>query len=123
MSSPSPRPSAPRLSTARALLRLLEFARPVLPRLALGAVTALGAALMALMIPIALEWVVGGPIASGETTAVVWGALAVLGLGLAEALMVYLRRWLVVAPATYVEYDLRRTFYARLQHSFGRTRT
>jgi ATP-binding cassette subfamily B protein len=116
MSSPSPRPSAPRLSTARALLRLLEFARPVLPRLALGAVTALGAALMALMIPIALEWVVGGPIASGETTAVVWGALAVLGLGLAEALMVYLRRWLVVAPATYVEYDLRRTFYARLQH-------
>lgn len=112
MSSPSPR----RLSTPRALLRLLEFVRPVLPRLALGAVSALAAAVIALMIPIALRWVVGGPIASGETAAVAWGALAVLILGLLEALMVYLRRWLVVAPATYVEYDIRRRFYARLQH-------
>lgn len=111
MTSPSPR-----LSTPRALLRLLDFARPVLPRLALGALSALAAALIALMIPIALEWIVGGPIASGETSAVVWGALAVLGLGLLEALMVYTRRWLVLGPATFVEYDIRRTFYARLQH-------
>ncbi|WP_345751308.1 ABC transporter ATP-binding protein [Microbacterium rhizophilus] len=111
MTSPSPR-----LSTPRALLRLLEFARPVLPRLGFGALSALAAAVLSLMIPIALEWVVGGPIASGDTTAVVWGALAVLALGLLEALMVYLRRWLVLGPATLVEYDIRRSFYNRLQH-------
>ncbi len=111
MTSPSPR-----LSTPRALLRLLDSARPVLPRLALGALTALGAAVIALLIPIALEWVVGGPIASGETGAVVWGALVVLALGLLEALMVYLRRWLVLGPATLVEYEIRRTFFDRLQH-------
>lgn len=111
MTSPSPR-----LSTPRALLRLLEFARPALPRLGLGALTALAAAVIALMIPIALEWIVGGPIASGEVGAVVWGAVVVLILGLLEALMVYLRRWLVVHPATLVEYDIRRTFYNRLQH-------
>jgi ATP-binding cassette subfamily B protein len=111
MTSPSSR-----LSTPRALLRLLEFARPVLPRLGFGALTALAAAVISLMIPIALEWVVGGPIASGDTRAVVWGAVAVLGLALLEALMVYLRRWLVLGPATLVEYDIRRTFYDRLQH-------
>jgi ATP-binding cassette subfamily B protein len=111
MTSPSPR-----LSTPRALLRLLEFARPVLPRLGFGALTALGAAVIALMIPIVLEQLVSGPIASGDTTAVVWGAVAVLVLGLLEALMVYLRRWLVLGPATLVEYDIRRTFYSRLQH-------
>lgn len=116
MTSPSTRPSAPQLSTVRALLRLREFARPVLPRLALGGLSALAAAVIALMIPIALEWIVGGPIASGETEPVVWGALAVLALGLLEALMVYLRRWLVLGPATLVEYDIRRTFYNRLQH-------
>ncbi|WP_203136172.1 ABC transporter ATP-binding protein [Microbacterium sp. JZ31] len=111
MTSPSPR-----LSTPRALLRLLEFARPVLPRLGLGALTALAAAVISLMIPIVLEWLVGGPISTGETSAVVWGAVAVLGLALLEALMVYLRRWFVLGPATLVEYDIRRSFYNRLQH-------
>ena len=104
-----------RLSTPKALLRLLEFARPVLPRLAAGGASALAAALIALMIPIALEWLIGGPIASGEVTAVTWGAIGVLVLGLLEAAMVYLRRWLILGPATLVEYDIRRTFFNRLQ--------
>src|SRR5690606_278160 len=62
-------PPPERLSTTRALARLLTFARPVLPRLALGALSALGAAVVALLIPLTLEWVVAGPIASGATTA------------------------------------------------------
>ena len=105
-----------RLSTPKALLRLLEFARPVLPRLFAGGLSALAAALIALMIPIALEWLIEGPIASGEVSAVAWGAIAVLVLGLLEATMVYLRRWLILGPATLVEYDIRRTFFNRLQH-------
>ncbi|MBO3663615.1 ABC transporter ATP-binding protein [Microbacterium stercoris] len=105
-----------RLSTPKALLRLLEFARPVLPRLFAGGLSALAAALIALMIPIALEWLIEGPIASGEVSAVAWGAIAVLALGLLEATMVYLRRWLILGPATLVEYDIRRTFFNRLQH-------
>lgn len=102
-------------STARALARLLPFARPVLPRLALGAVSALAASIVALMIPLVLEGVVGGPISSGDPALIAWGAGAVLGLGLAEALLVWLRRWLVLAPATRVEYELRTGFYERLQ--------
>lgn len=108
-------PHSPHLSTPRALARLLPIARPVLPRLALGALSALGASLLALAIPLVLEQIVAGPIASGAYGALAWGALAVLGLGLAEAAMVWLRRWFVLAPATKVEYDLRQSFYSRLQ--------
>lgn len=105
----------PQLSTWRSLARLLPFARPVLPRLVLGAVSALAAALLALTIPLILEGIVAGPIASGALPLIGWGAAIIFVLGLAEAVMVWLRRWLVLGPATMVEYDLRQTFYSRLQ--------
>ncbi|MCZ4068263.1 ABC transporter ATP-binding protein [Microbacterium sp. H37-C3] len=107
----------PRLSTPRALARLLPFAKPVLPRLSLGFVSALIASLLALGIPLVLEVIVGpdGPIASGDPWLIVLGAGAVLALGLLEALMVWARRWFVLAPATKVEYELRTDFFARLQ--------
>ncbi len=104
-----------RLSTPRALLRLYPFAKPVIGRLSLGAVSALIASLLALSIPLVLEEIVGGPIASGDFSQIAWGSAAILVLGLLEALMVYLRRWFVLGPATKVEYDIRTGFYARLQ--------
>ncbi|GAA1927783.1 ABC transporter ATP-binding protein [Microbacterium aoyamense] len=108
-------PQRSQLSTLKALGRLLPFAKPVLPRLVLGAVSALIASLLALGIPLVLQEVVEGPIASGEIVALLWGSLAILGLGLAEAVMVWLRRWFVLGPATMVEYEIRQEFYTRLQ--------
>ncbi|WP_137844179.1 ABC transporter ATP-binding protein [Microbacterium sp. 2FI] len=108
-------PKRSELSTARALGRLLPFAKPVLPRLALGAASALGASLLALAMPLVLEQIVGGPIASGDIALIAWGSVSILFLGLAEALMVWLRRWFVLGPATRVEYEIRQSFYARLQ--------
>ncbi len=69
------------------------------------------------MIPIVLEQLLsaGGPVESGAMTAIVWGALAVLGLAFSEALMVWLRRQFVLNPATEVEYRMRADLYARLQ--------
>lgn len=110
--TPSPRSEQ---STLKALSRLLPFAKPVLPRLSLGALSALIASLLALSIPLVLEAVVAGPIASGDFTQIVWGSVAILALGLAEALMVWLRRWFVLGPATGVEYEIRQSFYSRLQ--------
>lgn len=81
----------------------------------MGALSALVASLLALSIPLVLEAIVAGPIASGDIRQIAWGAAAILVLGLAEALMVWLRRWFVLSPATKVEYDLRQTFYSRLQ--------
>jgi len=108
-------PNRSDLSTLRALARLLPFAKPVLPRLALGAASALVASLLALSIPLVLEVIVRGPIASGDLGLITWGAAVILVLGLAEALMVWLRRWFVLGPATRVEYEIRQTFYSRLQ--------
>lgn len=102
-------------STLKALARLLPFAKPVLPRLALGAASALAASLLALSIPLVLEAIVAGPIASGDIGQIAWGSAAILLLGLAEATMVWLRRWFVLGPATKVEYEIRQTFYSRLQ--------
>lgn len=103
------------LSTPRALARLYPFAKPVVPRLILGAASALVAALLALSIPLVLEVLVQGPIASGDFSQLAWGAVVILVLGLLEALMVWLRRWFVLAPSTSVEYDMRTGFYERLQ--------
>lgn len=86
----------------------------------LGAVSALMASLLALSIPLVLEVLVQGPIAAGasatgDRSQLVWGAALILVLGLLEAVMVWLRRWFVLAPSTKVEYDLRTSFYERLQ--------
>ena len=103
------------LSTPRALARLYPYVKSVLPRLSLGAASALVASLLALSIPLVLEGVVAGPIASGDAAQLAWGAGAILVLGLLEALMVWARRFFVMAPATRAEYELRTGFYERLQ--------
>ncbi len=111
-----PPPAQPkRLSTPRALARLYPFARPALPRLLGGALVGLGAAVASLLIPLVLQWAVDGPITSGDRAQIVWATLAVLGLGVAEALMVFLRRRFVLTPAAGIEFSVRQAFYDRLQ--------
>ncbi|UOQ59795.1 ABC transporter ATP-binding protein/permease [Leucobacter rhizosphaerae] len=106
--------SAPRVSTLRALARLLPFARPALPRLITGAFVGLGAALASLGIPLVLQWVIDGPLLSGNRSLIVWATLGVLALGVLEALLVFLRRMLVLVPSTAVEYAVRQSFTERL---------
>ncbi|WP_312172214.1 ABC transporter ATP-binding protein [Microbacterium sp.] len=116
-SSPSSQNASPSssLSTPAALWRLKPFVKPVIWRLAGGAASALAAAIIALMIPIVLEQIIRGPVQAGAVDAIVWGALAVFGLALGEALMVWLRRQFVLNPATQVEYTMRTELYSRLQ--------
>ena len=104
-----------RLSTPKALARLLPFTKPVMGRLAGGAVAALGAAIMTLLIPIVLQLAVDGPITTGDVPMIIWASLGVLALGVLEALFVYLRRAFVLTPGTGVEYEIRQQFYVRLQ--------
>ncbi|MDR2997042.1 MAG: ABC transporter ATP-binding protein/permease [Microbacterium sp.] len=115
--SASPTPTSPSssLSTPAALWRLKPFIQPIFGRLAGGAASALAAAVLALMVPIVLEKIISGPIATGNVAAIVGGAAIVLALGLGEAAMVWLRRWFVLTPATEVEYRMRADIYARLQ--------
>ncbi|MCR2793650.1 ABC transporter ATP-binding protein/permease [Microbacterium sp. zg.Y625] len=107
--------SPQRLSTPRALARLIPFVKPVMPRLIGGVIAAFGAALVSLLIPLVLEAAVDGPIATGDIPLIVWAAAGVLVLGVLEAFFVWLRRAFVLSPATRVEYEIRQQFYRRLQ--------
>ena len=81
----------------------------------LGTVTALAAHMFALTIPQFLSTLVNRLNDNGTFEALLPAVLAVLGFGLLEAVMVLLRRWLVLTPGTHVEAGMRRTLYAKLQ--------
>jgi ATP-binding cassette subfamily B protein len=112
--SAGPEPAA-RLNTFRTLLRLYPFAKPALPRLGLGMLVALLASLMALAIPQVLQQLVDGALSQGDTAPIWPAVLAVLGLGVLEAVLIALRRWFVLVPGTHIESRMRNALYARLQ--------
>jgi len=104
-----------RAGTVRTLLRILPFVRPAVPRIVLGMVAALLAGLVALGIPLVLQALVDGPLASGEADAVWPAAILVLVLGALEAAFIMARRFFVLTPGTHVEATMRTTLYAKLQ--------
>ncbi|MGW5565284.1 ABC transporter ATP-binding protein [Streptomyces tendae] len=102
-------------STVRALLRLWPYVRPVRARLGTAAVIAILASCVGLVIPLVLKWMVDGPVADGDPAGVWLGALYLLLLGLAEALLFGFRRWLVARPLAGVEAGMRADLYRHLQ--------
>ncbi|MFQ6144027.1 ABC transporter ATP-binding protein [Streptomyces seoulensis] len=102
-------------SAVRALLRLWPFVRPVRARLSAAAAVAIVASCVGLVIPLVLKWLVDGPVADRDTGGVWLGALYVLLLGLVEAVLFGLRRWLVARPLSRVEADMRAALYRHLQ--------
>jgi len=106
---------AKRPSTFRSLLRIYPYAKPAMPRIYLGMAAALAASLVALTIPLVLQVLVDGPLKHGDSSQVWAAALAVLGLGVGEAVFISLRRWFVLTPGTHIEASLRNGLYAKLQ--------
>lgn len=86
-----------------------------MPRIYLGMVTALIAALVALLIPQVLRALIDGPLKDGDSSQIWWPVAAVLGLGVLEAVMIWFRRWFVLQPGTMVEADMRNSLYKQLQ--------
>ncbi|MER7566482.1 ABC transporter ATP-binding protein [Streptomyces sp. NPDC097941] len=102
-------------SAVRSLLRLWPYVRPVRARLFTAASVAILASCTGLVIPLVLKWMVDGPVADGDTAGVWRGALYLLLLGFAEALLFGLRRWLVARPLSHVEAEMRAGLYRHLQ--------
>jgi ATP-binding cassette, subfamily B, bacterial len=100
--------------TLTVLLRLVPYAKKALPRIILGIFAGIAAHMFALAIPQLLQDLVNS-LVEGGVSALVPAVVLILGLGLAEALFVLLRRWLVLMPGTYVEADMRNSLYAKLQ--------
>ncbi|MGA5041200.1 ABC transporter ATP-binding protein [Streptomyces capoamus] len=111
---PSTRATTDR-SAVRILLRLWPYVRPVRARLLTAAFVAVVASCTGLVIPLVLKWLVDGPVADRDPAGVWLGALYLLLLGLAEALLFGLRRRLVARPLSHVEAEMRADLYRRLQ--------
>ncbi|MET9895820.1 ABC transporter transmembrane domain-containing protein [Streptomyces sp. NPDC006465] len=105
----------PDRSTVRSLLRLWPYVRPVRARLFGAAFVAVLASCMALVFPLILKWMVDGPVAGHDPAGVWLGALCLLLLGIAEAGLFGLRRWLVARPLAGVEAAMRADLYRHLQ--------
>ncbi|MFD3608863.1 ABC transporter ATP-binding protein [Streptomyces atroolivaceus] len=102
-------------SAVRSLLRLWPYVRPVRARWISAALVAVLASCLALVIPLVLKWMVDGPVADRDPGGVWLGALYLLLLGIAEAGLFGLRRWLVARPLAGVEASMRADLYRHLQ--------
>ncbi|MFF3173684.1 ABC transporter ATP-binding protein [Streptomyces sp. NPDC057900] len=102
-------------STARSLMRLWPYVKPVRARLASAVLIAVVASCLGLVIPLVLKWMVDGPVAARDPGGVWLGALYLLLLGIAEALLFGLRRWVVARPLAGVEASMRAALYRHLQ--------
>ncbi|MFI1798502.1 ABC transporter ATP-binding protein [Streptomyces sp. NPDC020379] len=102
-------------STARSLLRLWPYVRPVRTRLFLAAAVAVVASCIGLAFPLVLKWMVDGPIAERDPSGVWLGGALLLALGVLEAVLFTARRRLIARPLAGVEADMRADLYARLQ--------
>ncbi|MEU9481430.1 ABC transporter ATP-binding protein [Streptomyces sp. NPDC048191] len=102
-------------SAVRTLLRLWPYVRPVRARLFTAAFVAIVASCTGLVIPLVLKWMVDGPVADRDPAGVWLGALYLLLLGIAEAVLFGVRRWLVARPLSRVEAEMRAGLYRHLQ--------
>ncbi|MFK0289233.1 ABC transporter ATP-binding protein [Streptomyces sp. NPDC090442] len=109
------RTGAVRRSAVRSLLRLWPFVRPVRARLFTAAGVAVVASCISVVIPLVLKWLVDGPVAHGDTGGVWRGGGYLLLLGLVEAALFGLRRWLVARPTAAVEASMRDALYRHVQ--------
>src|SRR4051812_41030883 len=102
-------------SAVRTLLRLWPYVRPVRLRLFTAAFVAVVASCLGLVIPLVLKWMVDGPVADRDPGGVWLGGALLFALGLAEAGLFGLRRWLVARPLASVEASMRASLYRHLQ--------
>jgi ATP-binding cassette, subfamily B, bacterial len=98
-----------------ALWRTREYLRPYLWLLALMLAAAMGAAAAEIVIPLLVKAVVDGPIAHGDTGALIPLGLAATALGVTEAGLSLYRRWVQSSAVTGMERSMRDSLYAHLQ--------
>ena len=86
--------------TLKTLFRILPYAKKAIPRLLLGIIAGISAHSVALAIPQILRELIDELAELGTLDNLYFLVALVFGMGLLEAFLVLLRRWLVLAPVT-----------------------
>ncbi|MBP2321161.1 ATP-binding cassette subfamily B protein [Kibdelosporangium banguiense] len=102
-------------SAYASLKRLGPCLRPWRRRLILAIVLTMTAMTAGLLIPLAIQRILDGPVATGDTSGLIWPVLGVALLGCVEAGLFYTRRKILAKPTTRIEARMREDLYDQLQ--------
>ncbi len=105
---PTPGPMA-------SLWRLRSYVRPYTTQLVTMLVAALLGVGSSIVVPLVTKTVVDGPVAHGQRDRLVPLALLALALGVAEAVLIFVRRWIQTNATLGMEKQMRDDVYAHLQ--------
>jgi ATP-binding cassette, subfamily B, bacterial len=97
------------------LRRLSPYLKPVRGRMIGSGLAVLGSLLAGLTIPLVIQRILDGPVATGDTGDLGWLVVAVGALGATEAILFFTRRRLIAGPSTRVEAELRDDLFHHLQ--------
>src|SRR5919107_3801184 len=97
------------------LWRLRGYLKPHLPALAVMSAAAVGAVGLTITIPLVTKAIIDGPIADRDLGALLPLGLLALVLGVLEAVLIWLRRWVQSNAVLGLETQIRHDLYARLQ--------
>jgi ATP-binding cassette subfamily B protein len=97
------------------LLRLLPYLKPYRARWIAMIVIALVSLSAAVVIPLMTKAVIDGPVRHRDPHGLWVLGSAAIAVGITEAVMWFIRRWLVSRATMGVEADIRKDLYARLQ--------
>src|SRR5580700_1387297 len=104
-----------RVRPVGALWRLRGYLKPFRVQMVVMLAAALGAVTAEILIPLLTKSVIDGAIAHGARRLLIPLALAAIGLGVAEALLNLIRRWIQASSVAEIEKAIRDDLYAHLQ--------
>ncbi|MGV9775913.1 ABC transporter ATP-binding protein [Streptosporangium sp. NPDC003464] len=97
------------------LWRMKSYLRPYTTRLLLIWIPAFAGIAIGIVIPLIGKEIIDGPVARGDTGALLPLALLALALGVIEALLIFLRRWFLADAVLGLETTIRDDLYRHLQ--------
>ncbi|GAA3539624.1 ABC transporter ATP-binding protein [Nonomuraea rosea] len=107
-------PRRPLLSS-NSLWRMKSYLRPYAVRLVFIWLAAIVGIAAAIALPLISEQVIDGPVAHGDSSGLLPLGLLAIGVGVVEALLIFLRRWAQVRPVLGLETAIRDDLYEHLQ--------
>src|SRR6478609_9433792 len=109
----APRPE--RIRSTSDLIRLLPYLLPYRVRWIAMVLVALASLVATIAIPLMTKAVIDGPVRHQDQQGLWLLGAAAMGVGISEAVLWFIRRWLVARSTMGVEADIRKDLYARLQ--------